>query len=211
MTDNERTSVENDVIDFYISHPEAKVINAYTTKQEVLKNNDVVSHFLNDCETYLEEDELLSSIFKRLNHERIAVSVWRKRTGFSIEGKAIEKMIAYLVDSELSMKSDVDKVVREGVKELLSDKTRYTSICWLALSDAEETLGDVKNKKVFNEFVNSRATHWLLKGFFALEHDDTAPTSDPQAYPKETVVDTSLLPAVADFLDGQRRLAEENK
>lgn len=208
---NEATSVENDVIDFYVSHPEAKVINAYVTKQEVLKNNDIVKSFLSDCESYAEEDELLSSIFKQLNHERIAVSVWRKRTGFSIEGKAVEKMIAYLVDGELSMKSDADDVMKEGVKELLSDKTRYSSICWLAISDAKETLGDVKDKKAFNEFVNSRATYWLLKGFFALEHDDTAPTVDPQAFPEETVVDTSLLPAVADFLDGQRRLAEENK
>nr|DAU13323.1 MAG TPA: hypothetical protein [Caudoviricetes sp.] len=211
MNDNEKTSVENDVIDFYVNHPEAKVINAYITKQKVLKNNDIVSHFLSDCESYTEEDELLDSIFNRLNHERIAVSVWRKRTGFSIEGKAIEKMIAYLVDGELSMKRDVDNVMKEGVKELLSDKTRLSSVCWLALSDAKETLGEVKDKKVFNEFVNSRATCWLLKGFFALEHDDTAPTADPQAFPEETVVDTSLLPAVADFLDEQRRLAEENK
>lgn len=211
MNDDETTSVENDVIDFYVSHPETKVINAYITKQEVLKNNDIVNKFLSDCESYTEEDELLSSIFNQLNHERIAVSVWRKRTGLSIEGKAIEKMIAYLTNDELSMKSDADKVMKKGVKELLSDKTRCSSICWLALSDAKETLGDVKNMKVFNAFVNSRATHWLLKGFFALGHDDTAPTADPQAFPEETVVDTSLLPAVADFLDGQRRLAEESK
>ena len=211
MTDDEVTKVENDVIDFYVNRPEAKVINAYIIKQEVLKNNDIVKSFLSDCESCTEESETLSSIFNQLNHERIAVAVWRKRTGFSIEGKAIEKMIAYLIDGELSMKSNADEVMKEGVKELLSDNTRYTSICWLALSDAEEELGDVKNKKVFNEFVNIKATHWLLKGFFALEHDDTAPTSDPQAFPKETVVDTSLLPAVADFLDEQRRLAKEKK